>query len=224
MSLAPHFGCDRCYTLIRVIGKAEEIQSLIYNHQWKDGYPCVTAGCEGNMHEVDQAFVHSLKNTVKSGLITFYTLNPKEFFSALCGFGLPDEIGCAPEIVKAMLLSARVSDVGVRESSSGRTILDRIFLDNKTCIHLAASPSGPCVFKITRVKDEDLECNRDGLLSCTKGHDVLREDESFGDVCVGGGGERGYNSEGAKQEAVHGGAPTGDGKGVTRTSGKVSGG
>ena len=179
MSLYPYFGCNECTAVTHIVGNVEDIKALIKDHvQWKNGYPCVISGCLGKMLEItDRGTLTEMHKAAKQGLLRFYTLSPAEFFRALCGFGLPDELGCSPEVVTAMFSSALVTSVGVRGTPSGRTILDQIFLDNGVCLHLAASPQGSSVYKITRTKDEKLENSRVDLLPVAEERDLLGKDE-----------------------------------------------
>lgn len=147
------YGCDKCMTIVRVHGDPDSIQRLIVEHSlWKDGMPCVRSDCDAMMGGVTNPVAES---ALRQGWVNSLNLTAEEFFQALCGFGLPEEIGSDPEVVRALLLSAKVSDVSVHASSSGKTVLDRVDLDNGTSLHLAPSSRGAVVFKVTRRRDVD---------------------------------------------------------------------
>lgn len=161
------YACDSCLQVIRVQGDPEELCRLIaQNPTWKDRLPCVNSGCSGPLKLLTEDVLALLSNVLEPGLIGVVDLTPREMFQALCGFGLPEEVGQAPEVVVALLRSTSISDVAVRISPSGRTIIDRLDLSNRLSIHLAASPDGAVAFKITRGKHaQQLEHDHSNLSS-----------------------------------------------------------
>ena len=168
------FGCDTCATVVKVYGELQTIKDLILSHpRWNGRWPCIRYGCSDEMGLLSKGLTSDLKTATSAGIVTEHILNPEEFFRALCGYGVPEEIGCEPEVVRALLLSASISDIGMRRSKSNRTIVDRIDLDNGTSLHLASSPAGPAVFKITRRRDEpQLHEDRGGVHQELRGDDV----------------------------------------------------
>ena len=151
IQVTQYFGCDSCLQIIKLQGDQELINKLILHHvRWLKGWPCVTCNCKGPMTRVDGETLEQLKQESTQRLLSVITLNPEEFFRALCGLGLPDELGCEPEIVKSLLLSNKIVDVGIFPLGTKRTVLTQMYLDNGLCIHLASSPAGPVVFKVTR--------------------------------------------------------------------------
>jgi len=91
----------------------------------------------------------------RANVIQAKELSPEEAFRALCGFGLPSELGTDLEVVQALLLSSKVIGVQLKKSSSDRTVLENISLENGLVLHLAGSPSGAVIFKITRGEKEN---------------------------------------------------------------------
>lgn len=73
-----------------------------------------------------------------------------ELWSASNGFGLPDEIAIEPEIVEAMLLAHRVVEVKLRQSVTGRVVIEKLKLNKGITLHLVASGDGAAILKITR--------------------------------------------------------------------------
>jgi len=145
-------ACDACLTVIRVFGDAEVIDNLIIGHsKWTAGWPCVSDNCHEFMRRVtDTEEVSGVFAAADSTLLHVNELSPEDAFSALCGLGLPEEIGTQPEVIRALLLSNKVRDIQNWQAASGRTVLDWLELENGVRIHLASSPAGPVVYKITR--------------------------------------------------------------------------
>lgn len=148
------YACDQCLTVVRVHGPPEDVRRLILDHSlWKDGRPCVHSSCDAKLYELTAEESEVAVNATTPGVIRVLNLTAQEFFSAMCGYGLPDELGTSPEVVKALLLSSKIMDVSVGESPSGRTVVYRLDLENGTSLHLASSSHGPSVFKVTRRSD-----------------------------------------------------------------------
>lgn len=142
------YGCDNCLTVVRVYGDPDVTRKLIVEHDlWKDGLPCFQDGCASNLRRLTDGEAQAV---VGHGLVQTLSLTVEEFFAALCGYGIPEEISPEPEVVQALLLSARVDKVAVSTSPTGRTLLSRMDLDNGTCLHLASSAFGPAIYKVTR--------------------------------------------------------------------------
>lgn len=149
------FGCDSCFTVVKVDGEWEDVANLIMHHaRWDSGWPCINSVCQSKLGLLSKGLTNSLKGAREAGLINEIRLNAVEFFRALCGFGTPEEIGIEPESIRAFLLSTQVTDMLVKRAPSGRTILDRLDLDNGVSLHLAASPHGAMIYKITRRRNE----------------------------------------------------------------------
>lgn len=200
-----YLGCNSCLTVINLYGDPLEMEKLIFsNRLWAEGWPCVTDGCPGPMETLPQKLVDGIPNAVQQGLMKMHQLTAQELFQAFLGYGLPDELGTEPEVVSALLLSSSIVSLRTRRSPSGRTVLDRIDLENGLSVHLASSGHGPTVIKVTRRRhdsDDDLnsvlqgstgasvhdEAQRGSDLSLREGHgsDVLREDKCRPDANAG---------------------------------------
>jgi len=174
--MIPLYGCRQCLSVVMIRGSLTRHKELILDHEmFKDGWPCVR--CSSKMYSLDQEDIvctADIKFSVK------YELTVDEFFMALCGFGLPDELGCEPEIVRAVLLSAKIIDVATNVSCSGRTVISKIALDNGLSLHLAGSPYGATVYKITRAHNDRVDSS--GVQEGSK-NGILR---GYGDACSRG--------------------------------------
>jgi len=150
------FGCSNCGIRVSVYGDQDEIRSLILEHpNWVDGLPCFTEGCSGTFKRVERSWAFSKD----------ISLSAEQFFRALCGGGTPEEIQAASEVVVAFLLSARVVKVDARPlRNDGRTVIDRIYLDNGTVLHFSGTGAGALVYKVTRYS----VCGPDGKEVATK--------------------------------------------------------
>lgn len=145
------FACDACLMAVIVVGDPDDIRRLITHHpMWKDGLPCVREGCLEKMYQLD-VLPDMLRS--QANVLEQVELTPEELFRAMGGFGLPEEIGFAPEMVRALLLSSKVVGMSADKVVSGRVILDRLDLEDGTSLHLASSRQGPVVFKVTRRRD-----------------------------------------------------------------------
>lgn len=199
------YACDRCLTVVRVHGDPASIRRLIVRHTlWKDGLPCVNSHCQEKMYELSNEEARAISSVTTPGVVNLLNLTVGEFFRALCGYGLPDEIKAEPEVVKAMLLSSRVVDASVSMSASGKTLLEQLDLENGTSLHLASSSRGPVVFKVTRRHDAKIDNvsgklqqnSEDGTVRLGDGSEVA---DSGVCRCVGGD-----HNQGHEEQCVHG--------------------
>jgi len=147
------YACDSCLTVVRVSGDHESMPLVTDHSLWKDGHPCVRTECSSQMYRLKNYEGACVMDASKYGVFRILNLTAEECFSAMCGYGLPGEVGSEPENVKALLLSSAIVDVSTCTSPSGKTVLDRLDLNNGVSLYLAASSYGPVVFKITRRRD-----------------------------------------------------------------------
>jgi len=151
------YYCKSCLLVVKVIGDPMAINGLIKQHpRWKPGHPCV-GGCGHRMERIPANEVGWVIAAAEQGAVRMYELTPEQFFSAMCGFGLPEEISIEPESVVAFLKSAKVVDVKVETSPTGRVVLHQIDLENGLSLHLSSSSYGPTIFKITRRKAQNAD-------------------------------------------------------------------
>ena len=143
------FGCDSCLTVVRFVDDPQVCQSFLEHSIWEGGYPCVRQ-CGAKMTRIPGGEWETWKSSHDEGILKLYELSMAELFRAMSGFGLPDELQVEPEYVKALLLSNPITDLLLQRSDSGRTVIKRLDLKNGLSIHLASSPRGATVYKITR--------------------------------------------------------------------------
>jgi len=135
------FVCPNCPTGYQISGNWFKIQELLVAHpRWKD-HDKECPLCGG---------VLLLQSPKIAADREWRRLNVDEFFRALCGFGLPDELGCAPEVVSALIRANPIIGIDMAEAGGDRTAVYSIILSNDLKLHLVSSPEGPCIYKITR--------------------------------------------------------------------------
>lgn len=149
-------ACDNCLNIMRVVGDDDDTRRLIHKHaMWKDGWPCFNEGCVHKMYLVSPDDVEGVLAAAKTKILKIHDVSPTEAFQALCGFGLPEEVGTDIEVVRSLFLSSKVVDVCLRRGLAGKTIIENISLENGLRVHLASSSAGPTVFKITRKQENE---------------------------------------------------------------------
>ena len=133
--------CNSCGLIIQVNGPEERVRELLGRELWGDMFPCPR--CEFGRAIRDIEVPEALPDAQVE-------LTPEEYFRALHGFGLPDEINCPPEVIRSLLLTNQVVGVGVDLAPKQRTILNSLDLANGLTLHLGVSTQGPVIYKITR--------------------------------------------------------------------------
>lgn len=148
------FVCSKCPTGYQISGTWFKIQELLVAHpRWQN---------------------HAKECPLCGGALLFPTARPspeipihrewrrigvEEFFRALCGFGLPEEICCTPEVVSALMKTNLFVGVDMAAAGSDRTVIYSINLSNDWKMHLVSSPEGPCIYKITRSQHGNSDSN-----------------------------------------------------------------
>ena len=92
--------------------------------------------------------------SVKMGEPPVQELTAQQFWMAINGFGMPDEIVTEPEAVEAMFLAHRIKRVKLGRSVSMRAVINELELDNGITFHFTASGEGAVIFKSTRTKEK----------------------------------------------------------------------
>lgn len=130
-------------------------------------------------------------------------LNVEDFFRALCGFGLPDQLGCAPEIISSLLAANTIVGVDMAIAGGDRTVVFSINLNNGLKLHMASSPEGPCIYKITRAQygnsdsshlskkttDDTIQCPHQGVPAAGEKADLSeRAGDAGSDINAEGAG------------------------------------
>lgn len=133
--------CNTCGLAIQVNGSDQRIKDLLSREIWGSMFPCPRCGVGQAIRDTE------LPLELEAAWVE---LTPDEYFRALHGFGLPDEINCPPEVIQSLLLGNSVVGVGVELAPKQRTVLNTLELSNGLTLHLGVSTNGPVVFKITR--------------------------------------------------------------------------
>lgn len=79
-------------------------------------------------------------------------LDAQEFWNAINGFGLPEEVEAGPEAIEAMLLAHRVVAADIRNTATSRVEIRSLTLNSGVKLHFAASGEGAVIFKSTKEK------------------------------------------------------------------------
>jgi hypothetical protein len=94
---------------------------------------------------------------VSLGIVECTRLIPEEALLAMCGGGLPGEVGFSAEIIEALLMSSSIKGIKTRTSPTNKVIIDALELSNGLTIHLVANANGAGVLKITRRTNEPMD-------------------------------------------------------------------
>jgi hypothetical protein len=124
----------------------EECTQLIgpKSEWWPDRYVCPRCGAQAA--GTDEM---SLPRAIHTADII--DLTPIEMFSALSGFGLPDEMPSSVENVSQTLSSSPIKRVvGQNVPGTKRCSIDFVELENGVRIYLGASTHGAVVYRITK--------------------------------------------------------------------------
>ena len=139
--------CMQCYTVIRVLGDREEISSLVgpRSEFWPSKFTCVhcEAACEGILEtEAEPGALAKMK---------VRDLSAHEFFVALHGNGLPDEIQCDAATVQELFQTKRVKKLQAQDiRGTTRCVLEFVEFEDGTKVFLGSSAPGAVVYRITR--------------------------------------------------------------------------
>jgi hypothetical protein len=139
------FVCSKCPAGYLVYGTWFKIQELLVAHpMWREkDKGCPLCG------EVLLLGAPKLREPHRK----WRRIEVEEFFKALCGFGLPEELGCTPKAVAALMQANPIIGIDMAAAGSERTVVYALILGNDMRLHLASSPEGPCIYKITRTQN-----------------------------------------------------------------------
>lgn len=144
------FVCSKCTTGYQIAGTWFKIQELLVAHpKWRD-HDKECPLCGGVL------LVHSPRIPIHR---EWRRIGVEEFFRALCGFGLPEEVCCTLEVVSALMKANLVVGVDMAAAGGDRTAVYAINLSNDWKLHLVSSPEGPCIYKITRSQHGNSDSN-----------------------------------------------------------------
>ena len=147
------FVCSKCPAGYQISGTWFKIQELLVAHpRWQD-HDKECPLCGGVL------LLHSPRLNIRR---EWRRIDAEEFFRALCGFGLPEELGCNLEAVSALMQANLVVGIDMAEAGGDRTAVYAINLRNGPDgwkLHLVSSPEGPCIYKITRSQHGNSDSN-----------------------------------------------------------------
>lgn len=138
--------CTHCYTVVRVIGEPDLVNSLVgvNSEFWPDRYTCVT--CSKNCLGVVEAEADAgdlVRMKVRD-------LTPNEMYAAQLGLGTPDEMQCDAATVRGLLGQGIKRVFGQDIRGTTRFCLVALEVQDGTTLHFGASPHGAVVFRISR--------------------------------------------------------------------------
>jgi hypothetical protein len=135
--------CSACLTAIRVA--TDSPLTGKFSTYWPDKYICGACGERAKgFDEVD------LPTNVTRQL-RIRDLSDAEFFAALNGLGLPEDICCKTKTVKELLLERKICEVtGFEPSGTDRFVIEYLTLDNGDRVYLGASTYGAVVYRIAK--------------------------------------------------------------------------
>jgi hypothetical protein len=110
----------------------------------EDGLCACPRQCGGKVLVTKDASLTTIASILKS-----VSLSAKEFFSAVHGGGMPDEVPNSEQLVASLLIANKVLAVETEEAD-GRVYLHEIHLENGTKLHLGAGGRGAQVWKVTK--------------------------------------------------------------------------
>lgn len=136
-------NCTNCAFTVRIFGSDEsEMQGLVGpgSDWWPDKYPCTKCGGKMKVTTIDAKMLANLR---------VVDLNPQEAFVAFSGGGIPSDLNCTVESVKALLEGAVIEKVEAHTvSGTRRSLLNSITLKSGERIYLASSVHGAVVYRI----------------------------------------------------------------------------
>lgn len=139
--------CSSCYAAVRVLDSDDRAEMLVGRRSdFFPHYPCLQCTDKKNALYEESEFAQDLYAKLR-----IRDLSSEEYFRALMGLGTPDEMVCAAEVVRDLLLSQRIKGVhGQDVVGTGRFQIQSLELADGTSLHLGASAHGAIVFRITR--------------------------------------------------------------------------
>lgn len=129
------YRCDQCPAKYSVSKTDGDIQILTQTLR------CPVAKCKG---------------TLKAGAWTTKGSAPrhmtaKDLYTAASGMGLPEETKCSPKDIRKLMIGKTIEELTIGPASNRmRSTLMAITLEGGIAVHLAPSPNGVTIYKVTR--------------------------------------------------------------------------
>lgn len=146
--------CRQCFLVVRVIDDDErQVDTLVGTRS--DFYTMPGLGYRCLECPDARAAIYPQEDYLADDLLQkahFRELSALEYFHALMGLGMPDELRCDAATVRELFASKRVKAVSAHDvRGSTRCELRRIEFEDGTVLHLGSSvTNGAIAFRITR--------------------------------------------------------------------------
>lgn len=137
--------CTRCSHALRVVGAAEEVDTLvgIRCDQWPDKFVCFH--CEGPAQGMLTAEISELADKQ----LRVHAVTPQQAFAALNGMGLPEEATCCKEVIEPLFEACGIKVKGRQLPQTTRYVLHELTFPDGRTLYLGSSVAGPMVYRIT---------------------------------------------------------------------------
>ena len=138
--------CTACNHAVHVIGEVSEVDMLVGQRSdfWPDKYKCWDCGT--NM----EGFLTPEISAAVLNKLFIYELTAHEAFAAFMGLGLPQERVVEADTVLELFEKVGLKVKGKSYRGEQRYFIDAIEFPNGMKLHLAASPHGAAVYRITK--------------------------------------------------------------------------
>jgi hypothetical protein len=139
-------GCGAVFRVLETDPMSSDCVQLVgpKSEWWPDRYTCPRCGAQAA-----GADENSLPRSVQTASVV--DLTPIEMFSAMSGFGLPDELPSSVENIAETLKGSPVKRVvGQNVPNTGRCSVDFIELVNGVRVYFGASVHGAVVYRIVK--------------------------------------------------------------------------
>ena len=140
-----HSLCDKCYQSFKLVLEPADLE-LVKQVSDAQGFsaPCPKL-CGGRIN---------LVGNPSWGGIRFYagdamTVTGKEFYKAVMGGGLPQELPKSAGEIESILKSGKITDM-LMEVYNDQVYLHELEIDKETIIHLCSGAKGAQILKITK--------------------------------------------------------------------------
>lgn len=138
--------CLACKHAVSVVGDMTEVDMLLGQRSdfWPDKYKCWA--CGGAMGAVLTPQV----SAAAYSQLNVYELSVQEAYAALMGLGMPAERAVDEHLVKELFEKEGLKVKGKSYRGQQRFFIDEIEFPDGTRLHLAASPQGAAVYRVTK--------------------------------------------------------------------------
>lgn len=136
--------CNTCLQSYEILVEPKEVH-LIKDVVNQEKMALCPRMCGGNVLIDSTSDLTEMTKVLRAPM----TLTGREFYSAVHGNGLPDEVPKHPDTVESILKANRVKGATV-EQRFGRIYLSKLQLENGFDVHLSSGLCGAVIVKITK--------------------------------------------------------------------------